>query len=116
MFFEEEDALGAAADGFDADRAGPGVSVDEITVLDGRAEDVEESFAQAIACRAQRDLSRAGEPPAAIFSGDYAHVPRFSFTLLRPFCSVVAIPIRGGLPCGEVRRHARDRRRARRRR
>src|SRR5271154_3964158 len=39
----------AAADGFDAHGAGSGEEVDEEGVRNGRAEDVEEGFAQAIA-------------------------------------------------------------------
>ena len=57
--FDENCFARAAADGFDADGSGAGEEVDEKGFFDGRAEDVEEGFAQAIAGGARGVGARA---------------------------------------------------------
>jgi hypothetical protein len=70
---DEENFAGASADGFDSDGAGAGVEVDEEGIFDGRAEDVEESFAEAVAGGADAQEAWGAKASAAIFSGDYTH-------------------------------------------
>ncbi len=49
MRFDEDGVTRAAADRFDADGSGAREKIDEKRVIDGRTEDVEQSFAQLIA-------------------------------------------------------------------
>src|ERR1700689_5067292 len=69
----EENFARASADGFDSDCASAGVQVDEERVFDGRAENVEERFAQAVAGGADAQEPWSSQLAAAVFSGDYAH-------------------------------------------
>ena len=54
VVFDEHDFEGAAAESFDADGAGAGEDVEETRAGDVGAEDVEESFAEAVAGGAER--------------------------------------------------------------
>ena len=49
VIFHEDYLRGAAAEGFDADRAGASEEIDEMRAGDVRAEDVEEGFAEFVA-------------------------------------------------------------------
>lgn len=73
IMVDEEDFAGATADGFNPDCAGAGVEIDEQRIFDGRAEDVEEGFAEAVAGGADAREAWSSEAAAAIFSSDYSH-------------------------------------------
>jgi len=73
MRFSEEDFAGAAAESFDADCTGASEEVDEEGAFDGRAENVEESFAESIAGGTEAQRFRTLEAATAKFSGDDAH-------------------------------------------
>jgi len=73
MIFDEDSLGGAAAEGFDADGAGAGEYVEEAGAGYFGSEDIEESFAEAVAGGAQGVALEGFEDAAAIFTGDYAH-------------------------------------------
>ncbi len=73
MFFDEHDFGGATAEGFDADGAGAGKSVDEAGADHKFAENIEECFPKAIARGAKIEAFEALQMAAAKFSGDNAH-------------------------------------------
>jgi hypothetical protein len=73
MIFDEDGFDGTTAEGFNADGAGTGEQVDETGVGNSRAEDVEQSFAEAVAGGAQGLALERFENAAAVGAGDDAH-------------------------------------------
>src|ERR1700730_14984066 len=73
VIFNEQDVDGAAADGFDANRAGTSEKINELRAGDLRAKNVEERFAETVAGGAQRRAVETLQDAAAISSGDDAH-------------------------------------------
>src|SRR5882672_8014000 len=84
MIFYEDGLRGAAADCFDADRAGAGENVKEAGTWDVGPENVEEGFAQTIAGRAEGIALEGFEDAAAIFAGDDAHIGLANFGQMIP--------------------------------
>lgn len=74
MIFDEGYVGGAAAEGFDADGAGPGEDVEEARAYDAGAEDVEEGFAKAVAGGAESEAFQALQDAAAVFACNDAHL------------------------------------------
>ena len=73
MVFDKGYVGGAAAEGFDADRASAGEDVKEARASDAGAEDVEECFAEAVAGGTEGEALEALEDAATVFAGDDAH-------------------------------------------
>jgi hypothetical protein len=73
MIFHEHDFGGAAAEGFDANRAGSREKVNESGASDTRAQNIEDGFAQFVAGGTQRETLKALQDSTAISSGDDAH-------------------------------------------
>ena len=73
VIFDEDGFDGAAAEGFDSNGAGAGEDVEETRAGDVGAEDVEESFAEAVASGTEGVASEGFEDAAAVFAGDDAH-------------------------------------------
>jgi hypothetical protein len=75
VFLQEPGMAGAAAEGFDSDRAGSGIGVEKSGTLEVRGQDVEKGFAQAVG-RGACGISRyALEAARTELSGDDAHQP-----------------------------------------
>ena len=73
MLFDEDDFRCSAAERFDADGSGARINIDESGAFDGRSNDVEKSFAQAVAGRTEFQPAETFQDAAAIFSRDDAH-------------------------------------------
>ncbi len=73
VIFDEEDALRAAAEGFNADGAGAGEEVEEVGAWDSGGENVEEGFAEAVARGAEVGRIEGFELTRAVSAGDDAH-------------------------------------------
>ena len=73
VVFDEDDFEGSAAEGFDANGAGAGEDIEEAGARDVGAEDVEESFAKAVAGGTEGVALEGFEDAATIFAGDDAH-------------------------------------------
>ena len=73
VIFDEDYFGRAAAQGFDADRAGARENVEKARAGNVGAQDVEEGFAEAIAGRTEGVAFQGLEDAAAIFAGDDAH-------------------------------------------
>ena len=72
---QEQARRGAAAEGFDADCAGAGVSVHENGACDAGLQDIEERFPQAVGGGARGEPGNALQAPGTELSGDDAHQP-----------------------------------------
>src|SRR5690348_5220396 len=103
VLFEEDDFLRAAAECFDADGAGSREDVQEARAFDHRAEDVEESFAEAVAGGPEFASPERFDLAAAELSGDDAHDSTYVSKM------IAALPVRGQLAeDGVERRRLRD--------
>lgn len=73
MIFDEGHLASAAAERFNANRAGAREDIDKARVGNAIGQNIEKSFAQAVARWAESEALRALEKTAAKFSGDDTH-------------------------------------------
>jgi hypothetical protein len=71
--FDKKNLARAAAQRLDADCASTGIEIKKHRVLNARPEDVEERFAQTIACGAQLQSAQTRRAAASIFACNDAH-------------------------------------------
>ena len=80
MALQEKGVRSAAAERFNAHRAGAGVGIQENGAGDARRQDIEQRFAQAVGRGTRGRAGNAPQSPRTEFAGDDAHQP----TVTRP--------------------------------